>query len=1181
MPKGKHNERLTGMNKVLLNDTLRTMKRTSPRFISIIAIVALGVSFFAGLNATAPDMVDTAKKYYIDSNAADIMVISSAGMTDNDISLINSINGIEGIEGEKFVDGYAKVDGKDVTDIDGSLLSVRAISLDVQKAQAAQAGENDRNYINRPELIEGNWPANENECVVDQSRLSTPAEFQIGAVVSIGAGGSDLTGTLTVKDYTISGIIRTPLYISYERGATTLGSGKLGTFIYVPKQNFTADYYSAVSVKISGSDKFDPYSDEYNNFISPYIDYIESISTAQVAARVEPLKKDLSVKLEESEAKYADAVTKTEQSIAEGKEQVDLMLDMAHNGDEKLAEYKKQYNEKAAEAEEKIDAVKLEHSTQFAAWEEKRNQYNEAKALVTKYSTADVDYKNALAQYNTANMLVNTLSTSVNYLDNLVMTTRGAVNQLNANQDTQVSDIINRFETSGIVGEEVDQIIQSVKSLTAVGTAEEISAYMEPQLQELEEKLAVTKYDLSQAKTELAQKKSELDNAKVLVEKLKQVEDRLASASVELQDAEKHLTSANYDIQLGELEVLSQLSDMKNQINNYETNMRMAKEKADTIESDFEQARTDAYAKLEDAKNQLNSAKNFYLGLDTAKWYVQNRDSALSGFEEYKSTADRTAALSMIFPWVFFLVSAMVCLNSMTRLVDDERTQLGTLKAMGFTNKEIVMKYLVYAFAASVFGSVVGSFLGFALFPTVLGASFGILFDVPDIILRYRFSYALPSILISILVTTVATFIACRKSLDSDASTLMRPKAPRIGKRVWIEKFTHLWNKFDYTTKVTMRNIFRNKKRFILAVCSVYGCTCLLVAAFGLNNSINSTLKYQFTDDDKICRYDMQIVLNGSYDTTITDCKALMAVSSRPEVESSMLEYMKVYDTTSQNSDSVMETYLLVPEDANAITNYINLKSGKKPVSMSQSGALITKKLSKKLKLDVGDNIEINVEDGYKVNVPVAGIVDNYAFHYIYMTKDVYKALFGTNPKYNYIAANISDELTPEQRNTLAEELNSEYEISAISYSSDIQNSFENTLDSIGFIVIVLIISAALLSLIVMYNLSVTNISERVKEIATIKVLGFTKSEVADYIFRENIILTIIGIAFGLLGGIGLHRVVLLVGEVDVVMFGRSVGFMGFIYSAVLAMSFSLILNFALRWRLNKVNMVESLKSIE
>ena len=1172
------------MNSAILKDTLRTIERTRSRFISLLAIVALGVSFFAGINATAPDMRDTARQYYIDSNAMDLQIISTAGLTDTDVSLISSIQGVEHVSGQKFVDGVLLVDGEKVSDADGSELVIRTYGLDVNKAISYSAGADDRTYLNRPQLIEGSWPTQANQCVADASQLSTPEEFKIGTVVAIQGAGTDIQGTLQNTEYTITGIIRSPLYISYDRGNTTIGTGKVGCFIYVPQENFLNDYYSSLSIRLNGTDAMDPYSEEYRAYVAPYVTYLSSIADQCLATRVSSLKAKYTAEVEQGDREYAEAKQQTDAAIAEAQQKVNMVLDMAKNGDAQLAEYKRRYNEKAAEANAKIDESKLQHSTQYAAWEQKRAQYNETKATLDKYANAEVDYKTALSEYNVAVNQVNSLSTTVDYLEKLVATTRSALTEFNAKQDNSVGDIISRFEQSGLVGVEVDNIMRQINSLTAVGTAEEMAAYMEPQLQSLETQLASTRKQLADTKTQLAAKKIELDRAAALVEQLKQSQSQMEAAQAALDDAEKQLTGANYDSQFGEMEVLSQLSDYKKQITNYETNLQIAKAQAATIEEEFNKQKEEAYAKLDEARNKLEEAKTFLLNLESAKWYVNDRSEALRGYDEYGNTADRTAALAIVFPWFFFIVSSLVCLNTMTRMVEDERTQLGTLKALGFTNREIVFKYLFYALLASVIGGVAGTLLGFALFPSAITMAYSIMFAVPSLIIKYRWIYAIPGLAVSIGTTVFAAYGACFRSLVAVPSTLMRPKAPKGGKRVLLEKFPALWRSLNFTWKVTLRNVFRNKKRFIMAVIGVFGCTSLLVAGFGLDKSINTSLEKQFTDDDSIFRYDMQIVTNGSYDTTLGESEALNAVRARPEIACANHIYMKVFDTTSEKQpDEQMETYLLVPDDSAALENYMYLRDDEtgEHMYLPQNGGVITKKLAQKLDLSIGDSILVDLGNGTKVSVPVAGIAENYTFHYVYMAKEVYAALFGMNPQYNIVSANLAYDLDATQKDALSKALMSEYSISALAYQEDIQEGFINVFESLGYIVFVLVISAGLLSLIVLYNLSSINIHERTKEIATIKVLGFTPKEVSSYIFRENIMIGFIGTLLGLLGGLGLHRIVILVGEVDIVRFGRDAGVMAFIYAFALSMVFTLLVNLILRRNLKKVDMVESLKSIE
>ena len=327
------------MNNVLLKDTLRTIERTRSRFISLIAIVALGVSFFAGVNAAAPDMLDTAKDYYRDSNIMDIQIVSTAGLTDEDVAVISSIQGVETVEGVKSIDGVLRVDGEKLSEIDGSELTVRAIGLDMQKAVNKSAGLEDPTYLNRPQLVEGSWPTQLNQCVVEADNLSAPDEFKIGATVSIEGSATDIAGSLQNTEYTVVGIIRTPLYISYDRGTTQIGTGKLGTFFFIPQENFKTDYYSSLSIKLAGSENLDPYSDEYKDFVKPYADYITSIADQCLSPRVLKLREQYTSMVSKGEIDYARAKEKTDATIKAAEEKVATILDMAENGDAKLAEF--------------------------------------------------------------------------------------------------------------------------------------------------------------------------------------------------------------------------------------------------------------------------------------------------------------------------------------------------------------------------------------------------------------------------------------------------------------------------------------------------------------------------------------------------------------------------------------------------------------------------------------------------------------------------------------------------------------------------------------------------------------------------------------------------------------------------------------------------------------------------
>jgi putative ABC transport system permease protein len=516
-------------------------------------------------------------------------------------------------------------------------------------------------------------------------------------------------------------------------------------------------------------------------------------------------------------------------------------------------------------------------------------------------------------------------------------------------------------------------------------------------------------------------------------------------------------------------------------------------------------------------------------------------------------------------------------------MVEEDRTRLGTFKALGLTDTEIMSKYIIYSLLASLIGSLAGSIFGSVFFPNAATMGFSILFDMPQIITSYRFSYGITGILISIAITVFAAYHTCHKSLEVVPSTLMRSKAPVAGKKIILENIPALWTRLSFTWKVTLRNVFRNMKRFVMATLGVMGCTALLVAGFGLNDSINTTLEKQFTSDDRIWNYDLQIVLNGDFDTTVTECQAYNTVTGNALIKEACLSYMKVYNAVNEDGD-IREAYLLVPEDSAALGSYINLheRGNTSQHLLSDNGAIITEKLAKDMGVKPGEYITIEISNNQKVQIPVAAITENYAFHYVYLSKALYASVFGSNPRYNYITANLAiDNISNEQKVQLTKDLLDEFEISAVAFTDQIQDSFSNILDSISYIVIILIVSAGLLAFIVLYNLSIINITERIKEIATLKVLGFDDGEVSAYIFRENVILSIIGMSEGIVAGMILHKLVLFMAEIDIVMYGRDIFFASYIYSLALAFGFSMFVNIVLHKKLQKVDMVESLKSIE
>lgn len=1186
-PKQKQGPKLSGLfNKTLMKDTTRSIQKSVSRFVSIIAIVALGISFFAGMNATAPDMLATAQQYYSDTNLMDICVQSTIGLDGGDIAAISSMGGVESVMPVKTVDGLLTVNGERLSDIDGSAYTVRVMSLDINKAYAnAEYGEKLPEYMNRVTLLDGRWPTATNECLVDASRLSTPDEFTIGNKIKIEADKSDFSSKLNTTEYTIVGIIRSPLYISYERGYTTVGTGKLGAFIYVPQECFVLDYYTAAYVKVLGSENYKAYSKDYNACIEPVKTAVEQLASTQVVSRSETLFEKYSKEVSDGKAEYEKKKADAEAQLAAAKEEVENIKYLAVYGDELVKTLKEKYNEAAVGTDNQLGMAELERTTQYAKWEENTKKYNEIKALVDEYANAETQYNNALTTYNVAKNTVSTSMTTVTSLEQAVATGRAAIDQLDASQNDSKSEIIERLKNVAMDSEQVLDIIQDVKSFTAVGTAEEIAAYMEPELQKIEGQLAASRIALTAANNALEQREKDLKEAEQMVLKLKELRQVLAQAETELNDAKKQLDDAEYEIQFSQQEAVNKLLELKTQISNYEIQIPMAREKVNTIDAEYEAKANEVYSLLDTAKYRLEEGEQLLESLKTASWVVGTRDDASKGYSEYYNTANRTSALSKILPWFFFIVAAMVSLNTMTRMVEEERTQIGTLKALGFGNSQILMKYLIYAAAASAVGCIIGTMLGFWIFPTAICLAYGILFDTPSVILSYRIGYAVLGTVLATGSTVAATYFAVRKSLEDEPSNLMRPKAPEAGGVIFLENIPQIWARLNFSAKVTCRNVFRNKKRFVMVIAGVAGCTALLVAGFGLGDSIKTTLANQFESENSVCRYDVQIALKNNY--TSDDNDIYKTVLGRQEIERlqdgstlAMLTSMKIGTAKSEKSNNTMEINLIVPQKPGELNRYINLTSAKKGGSISNEGCVITDKLADTLSIGVGDSIIIE-RDGITVSAPVTGIVKNYAFHYIYILPDAYRNIFGENAEYNFITACLSSTLTPEQKSEFAASLMNMNDVSAVAFTSSTVESLGYILNSLNYVVIVIVIAAALLAFIVLYNLSNININERFKEIATLKVLGFNKGEVSAYISKENSILAAIGIIAGLFVGIPLHRLVINIAEVDVVRFGRAISPLSFVYAAALSIAFTVAVNLVMRLRLKKIDMVESLKSVE
>lgn len=1170
------------MNKnMILKETRRSISKSMARFISIIAIVALGISFFAGIKATAPDMKETAEIYYNTNNLMDLRIISPVGLTYNDITALEEIKGIEKVMPSKFVDGVLKADGQSIGDIDGSEMTCRAMSIDFDKAIDFEENSNaSSDYINRISLIEGEWPKSPNECVVDGSKLSAPEQFKIGQTISLEGDGTNINNKLKYTEFKITGIIRTPLYVSFERGNTNIGSGKLGTFIYVSEGVFNFDYYTEAFITVAGADNYKPYTKGYKDFVSPIVKEIENIEKERLPLRVEQLRAETTPKVRNGEEELANKEAEFTEKVNSAEKKLDELKDLAKNGQKRINQKKDEFNATLTDAQREIYSNSSKHNSKFSEWRKKQDKLNASKLELVKYEAAKDEYNRASIKLDNAKSQIYASQKSIETLEELIVNTRSAIDYFQEHQNQSKEEIKEWLEQSGLPSDQIEKLIEALNRFTAIGTAEEMIAYLEPMLDDYVIQLEKSKNELAVAQQEYEKGKSQLAAAEKLLKKYENAKSDVTKAEIELQEAERKLNSAGMGIELGQLELSLSQQQLKSQIELAETQLAAAQVKVQTADEDFANEKATAETELANARMDLKEAQNLLQSLDSAKWMIQDRDD-LPGYTGYGQTADRMSAFAKVFPIFFFLVAALVCLTTMTRMVEEERTQMGTLKALGYSNKSIISKYLIYSLSASLIGSVIGLLLGFYIFPKAIFAAYGIMYDLPPCVIRFKWSYAIIGMIVAILSTGLASYFACIKELKEQPSKLMRPKPPKQGKRIFLEKIDFIWSKMNFTQKVTARNLFRNKKRFFTTLIGVAGCTALLLTGFGLGDSISAIMDKQFGENG-ICNYDVQIVLGKNSADTDAQNKAMEEIKQRPEIKQAMKTHMDVIDGTSSRTENILEINLVVPENPAELPEFIKLQNrkSKEKVSLDNNGVIISEKLANKTDTKIGDEITLKANDK-DYNVTVTGIVENYTFHYVYMPSELYRNIFGEEPSFDYVTAILNDNISTAQKDSLASDLMKVDGIDAVAYTTQIIDTFSNILNSLNLVVAIFIIAAGALAFVVLYNLSNINLNERIREVATIKVLGFRDKEVSQYIVRENIILTILGTLLGLILGIFLHSYVVSVAEVDIVMFGRSIEPLSFVFAAILSLVFSAVVNLIMHKKLKKVNMVDSLKAVE
>lgn len=1095
-------------------DFYMEIRKSPGRFLSILFIVALGVAFFSGIRASEPDMRLTGDAYFDESNLMDIKALSTYGVTQDDVDAISKIDGVEHAEGAYSADFMQIVDKKQKV--------LHMISL--------------QDEMNQVKLSDGQMPKKTGECLADQD-----AGYKVGDTIKLRSGTSDeVIDTLTTDTLKVVGLCNSPMYISYGRGSATIGTGTISAFVMVPEETFDMDVYTEVYVQVKGAKNEVAFTDGYDKKVEKVLDQIEDITDERAEIRKQELVNEAQEKIDEAREELEQGRADAASELADAAAKIADAEEQLTSGKAQITSGKKQ-----------IASAKNTLSKKESELEQAQNQYN---AGLAQLQEGEAQYEAGLAQYEAAKP------------------------EAEAKIQTGREEIEKKKQELAAAPAKLELLKQSVAELEQKQTEGSITEEEAATLKELKEnKIPQLEYFIANGEQLIASGEAELDAAQKQLDDtaatLAQTKSELDAAKASLNGVPQQLASGKAQIQSGWAEIRKQEKKLE------EGAAEIAENEAKVAEAKIEYANgeEEAAQKIAEGEQKIADAEAKVQDIEKPTWYVYDRDT-LTEYSGYGENAERLGAIGRVFPVLFFLVAALISLTSMTRMVEEQRTAIGTMKALGYSKMSIAKKYLGYALIATAGGSVLGVLIGEKILPYIIVYAYGILYQhITHILVPYQWIYAWMAAAAAIVCTMAATFFACYKELVAQPAVLMRPPAPKNGQRVLLERIKFIWKHLSFTWKSCIRNLTRYKKRFFMTVFGIGGCMGLMLVGYGIKDSCYEIAELQFRD---IQMYDGSVYLKED----ISD-----------ETRQNLLDYMKddsdishymqtsMKNVTLVNGKNKRDTYQVVFSEPKDVKDYFDFhdRKSKEEYTLDDEGVIISEKTGKLLNAKAGDTIEIKDKENGNKKVKIAHICENYMGHYIFFTPSYYEKVYGENSEYNsiFFAGQKGD--TQEDYNKIGEDILTQDGALSVSYMRDIEKQLDDMLKSLNLVIVVLIISAGMLAFVVLYNLNTVNITERQRELATLKVLGFYDLEVAEHVYRENVLLTFIGAAVGVVLGKFLHTFIIDTVEVDTAMFGRNINFSSYMYSLLFTILFSLIVNGIMYFKLKKIDMVESLKSIE
>lgn len=1102
--------------RALWTDIFREISRTKARFLSIFAIIMLGVGFFAGIKATGPDMLDTADHYYNDFKLMDLKVQSTLGLEQSDIEKLKLVAGVDEVQPGYSTDVFLGDSGR------------------IAKVLSYDPGNNLNQYV----LTEGRMPEATGEIVIDAGDRGN--EFKLGDQITFTNPNQEvnLKKKFDHLTYTVVGRAKSPLFISsMSRGTSGIGKGTADVFAVIPEKDFKLSVYTEAYLTFQDTAESAPYTPEYDEKIKRHKEAVELALETMPQERLTEIRVNGQKKLDEAMDKIEDA----KKQLADAEQKLNDAKVKLNEGEQSYRDGVNKLQTELDQGQAKLDSAAKKLAQGRAELKRNRQQLEQGQSQLKMGQSQLGQQKSELAP-----------------------------KLVQGQQLAKALQQISGLDPEGIPEEQRQELLSAAQAADPkLGAA--TAGFMEGALDGAALQKAVNAFQsgLNEASLQLVNAQQKLHASRAELKegqaKLREAERQLVQGEASLKQGTEELAAAK---QAGEAKLADAKAELSEGQEEYQEGLKK-----------FNEEKVKAEREIADGEKEVAEGQKELDQLELPKVYVMDR-SVNPGYTEYSDNADRLSSIATAFPVFFFLIAALVSLTTMTRMVEEQRLQIGTLKALGYSNRDVMKKFLVYSTLASVAASAAGLAIGFTLFPAIIYDAYGALYNLPDVRTRFYLSYSIISIVVAVLCTTMTAYVATRVELRSNASVLMRPRAPKNGSRIWLERVPWVWNRLGFIGKVTARNLFRYKQRMFMTVCGVAGCTALILTGFGLKDSIGDIAPLQY---GKIMQHQATVVFQDDNGDSSMLEDYNKRIADTPEI-TGILNVTQEAMTATAPGVNAQDVSLFVPQSPEEIDSFIVLKSRgqEKTQSLTDDGAIITEKLAKLFDLKIGSTFTVQNSDNDPYEIRVAGITENYAMHYVYMTPLYYEEIFDGTPEVNsQLLTYDNNNHDPQWEDQLGETLTASQRVAMVSFTSGVSNAFSDTMDSMNVVVVVLIVSAAALAFVVLYNLTNINVSERIRELSTIKVLGFYDKEVTMYIYRENMILTVLGIIAGSLGGVFLHRFVLLTAEVDAMMFSPAIHGISYGYAALLTLLFSAIVMASMHYKLKRIDMIEALNSVE